>query len=126
MSVNEDNINKIPDTPTVTNTDVESDDPLVEALENTNKSRWERSWPTITCGAGLFSDGYLNGVRDFFIYYLALVPRLGSFRVERLSFASQSLFRMSLMKNALRRQEELANLELKLAKLTLNALHDNR
>ena len=26
------------------------------------KSRWERSWPTIACGAGLFSDGYLNGV----------------------------------------------------------------
>ena len=25
------------------------------------KSRWERSWPTIACGAGLFSDGYLNG-----------------------------------------------------------------
>ncbi|KAH1290757.1 hypothetical protein KXX11_000641, partial [Aspergillus fumigatus] len=31
-------------------------------LENTQKSRWERSWPTIACGAGLFSDGYLNGV----------------------------------------------------------------
>ena len=28
-------------------------------LENTTKSRWERSWPTIACGAGLFSDGYL-------------------------------------------------------------------
>lgn len=27
------------------------------------KGRWERSWPTIACGAGLFSDGYLNGVR---------------------------------------------------------------
>ncbi|GAA4692228.1 hypothetical protein GCM10025794_24800 [Massilia kyonggiensis] len=33
-------------------------------LENTQKSRWERSWPTIACGAGLFSDGYLNGVCD--------------------------------------------------------------
>jgi len=33
-------------------------------LENTQKSRWERSWPTIACGAGLFSDGYLNGVGD--------------------------------------------------------------
>lgn len=30
-------------------------------LENVEKSRWERSWPTIACGAGLFSDGYLNG-----------------------------------------------------------------
>ncbi|OQV04005.1 hypothetical protein CLAIMM_08959 [Cladophialophora immunda] len=26
------------------------------------KGRWERSWPVIACGAGLFSDGYLNGV----------------------------------------------------------------
>lgn len=34
-------------------------------LENTAKSRWERSWPTIACGAGLFSDGYLNGVRIY-------------------------------------------------------------
>ena len=32
------------------------------ALEETPKGRWERSWPTIACGAGLFSDGYLNGV----------------------------------------------------------------
>ena len=32
-----------------------------EPLENLQKSRWERSWPTIACGAGLFSDGYLNG-----------------------------------------------------------------
>lgn len=32
------------------------------------KSRWERSWPVIACGAGLFSDGYLNGVSfSFFI-----------------------------------------------------------
>ena len=30
-------------------------------LEQVEKSRWERSWPTIACGAGLFSDGYLNG-----------------------------------------------------------------
>jgi hypothetical protein len=37
--------------------------PEVAPLENLNKSRWERSWPTIACGAGLFSDGYLNGVR---------------------------------------------------------------
>ncbi|KAI9926856.1 hypothetical protein ASPWEDRAFT_121569 [Aspergillus wentii DTO 134E9] len=31
-------------------------------VEDTFKTRWERSWPTIACGAGLFSDGYLNGV----------------------------------------------------------------
>ena len=30
-------------------------------IERGEKSRWERSWPTIACGAGLFSDGYLNG-----------------------------------------------------------------
>ena len=30
-------------------------------LENPEKGRWERSWPTVACGAGLFSDGYLNG-----------------------------------------------------------------
>jgi hypothetical protein len=34
---------------------------VAAALVNTPKSRWERSWPTIACGAGLFSDGYLNG-----------------------------------------------------------------
>ena len=30
-------------------------------LEQLPKSRWERSWPTIACGAGLFSDGYIQG-----------------------------------------------------------------
>lgn len=43
-------------------------DPSAEApvelppLEQSSKGRWERAWPTIACGAGLFSDGYLNGV----------------------------------------------------------------
>ncbi|KAJ5173219.1 Glycerophosphodiester transporter GIT2 [Penicillium capsulatum] len=43
-------------------------DPPAEApvdlppLEQSSKGRWERAWPTIACGAGLFSDGYLNGV----------------------------------------------------------------
>ncbi|GAB7349273.1 hypothetical protein MBLNU459_g8420t2 [Dothideomycetes sp. NU459] len=31
-------------------------------IEATEKSRWDRLWPVIACGAGLFSDGYLNGV----------------------------------------------------------------
>ncbi|KEF63503.1 uncharacterized protein A1O9_01481 [Exophiala aquamarina CBS 119918] len=31
-------------------------------LDATPKSRWERTWPVFACGAGLFSDGYLNGV----------------------------------------------------------------
>lgn len=44
-------------------------DPPVEALDDRRvsvaevpKSQWERMWPVIACGAGLFSDGYLNGV----------------------------------------------------------------
>ena len=32
-------------------------------LDAIEKGRWERSWPTIAAGAGLFSDGYINGVR---------------------------------------------------------------
>lgn len=32
------------------------------SISNTNKSQWDRLWPVIACGAGLFSDGYLNGV----------------------------------------------------------------
>jgi hypothetical protein len=32
-------------------------------LDAVAKSRWERSWPVIAAGSGLFSDGYLNGVR---------------------------------------------------------------
>lgn len=30
--------------------------------EDTDKNRWDRLWPVIACGAGLFSDGYLNNV----------------------------------------------------------------
>ncbi|KAK0278641.1 glycerophosphoinositol permease [Friedmanniomyces endolithicus] len=33
-----------------------------EPLANTEKPFWQRIWPIIGCGAGLFSDGYLNGV----------------------------------------------------------------
>ena len=32
------------------------------SLVETDKSFWDRLWPVIACGAGLFSDGYLNGV----------------------------------------------------------------
>lgn len=31
-------------------------------LDALPKSRWERSWPVIACEAGLFSNGYLNGL----------------------------------------------------------------
>ncbi|KAF2453841.1 hypothetical protein BDY21DRAFT_355244 [Lineolata rhizophorae] len=34
------------------------------SIVNSGKGRWERLWPVIACGAGLFSDGYLNGVRS--------------------------------------------------------------
>lgn len=30
---------------------------LAPPLEDKEKTRWQRSWPTIACGAGLFSDG---------------------------------------------------------------------
>lgn len=33
------------------------------SIAQTEKNRWERLWPVIACGAGLFSDGYLNNVR---------------------------------------------------------------
>ena len=32
-------------------------------VADVEKGRWERLWPVIACGAGLFSDGYLNNVR---------------------------------------------------------------
>ncbi|KAH7127166.1 major facilitator superfamily domain-containing protein [Dendryphion nanum] len=32
------------------------------SISRTEKSRWERLWPVIACGAGLFSDGYLNNI----------------------------------------------------------------
>ena len=31
-------------------------------LENPEKSTWQRLWPAMACGAGLFSDGYLQSV----------------------------------------------------------------
>ena len=33
-------------------------------VADVEKGRWERLWPVIACGAGLFSDGYLNNVRQ--------------------------------------------------------------
>ena len=35
------------------------------SVARTEKGKWERLWPVIACGAGLFSDGYLNNVRLF-------------------------------------------------------------
>lgn len=36
-------------------------------LEDTDKSFYERVWPVLACGVGLFSDGYLNGVSSKFL-----------------------------------------------------------
>lgn len=46
--------------------EVDTRDPKDEyTLEQTPKSTWQRTWPVIACGAGLFSDGYINGVSGF-------------------------------------------------------------
>lgn len=39
---------------------VDPDDPTSAAPPE--KSKWQRLWPVFACGAGLYSDGYLNGV----------------------------------------------------------------
>ena len=33
-----------------------------DTVADPNKPFYDRVWPVIACGAGLFSDGYLNGV----------------------------------------------------------------
>jgi hypothetical protein len=38
--------------------------PYADPLAEIPKSRWERLWPVLACGSGLFSDGYINNV-DF-------------------------------------------------------------
>lgn len=32
------------------------------SVARSEKGKWERLWPVIACGAGLFSDGYLNNI----------------------------------------------------------------
>ena len=49
-------IQAAPLTELTNNSDVEA--PLVE----NEKTRWERLRPALACGAGLFSDGYLQAV----------------------------------------------------------------
>jgi hypothetical protein len=34
----------------------------VDPLADIPKGFWERLWPVMACGAGLFSDGYINNV----------------------------------------------------------------
>ena len=38
------------------------DAPRRASVAATEKGRWERLWPIVACGAGLFSDGFLNNV----------------------------------------------------------------
>jgi hypothetical protein len=38
--------------------DSQNNDPLADIP----KTRWERLWPAMACGSGLFSDGYINNV----------------------------------------------------------------
>jgi hypothetical protein len=45
------------------NDNTKSDVERRASVARTEKGRWERLWPVIACGAGLFSDGYLNNVR---------------------------------------------------------------
>ncbi|KAF4634441.1 hypothetical protein G7Y89_g3666 [Cudoniella acicularis] len=48
------------DSPPVTTSEnyVQNVDPLAEIP----KTQWERMWPALACGSGLFSDGYINNV----------------------------------------------------------------
>ena len=34
-----------------------------DPLATIPKNKWERMWPVLACGSGLFSDGYINNVR---------------------------------------------------------------
>ncbi|RAL67053.1 hypothetical protein DID88_007833 [Monilinia fructigena] len=34
----------------------------IDSLDDLPKTRWERLWPAMACGSGLFSDGYINNV----------------------------------------------------------------
>lgn len=58
-------------------------------LEELPKSWWDRSWPVIACGAGLFSDGYLNAVRTD-----ALLPQCDKILAFFFLFFSRCLISM--------------------------------
>lgn len=49
--------------PEVYNHNSKNDVEQRSSVARAEKGRWERLWPVIACGAGLFSDGYLNNVR---------------------------------------------------------------
>ena len=39
-------------------------DPNADPLADIPKTRWQRIWPAMACGSGLFSDGYINNVKS--------------------------------------------------------------
>jgi hypothetical protein len=45
-------------------------------VDQSDKSFWERLWPVIACGAGLFSDGYLNAVCESCLRVWTLFSRV--------------------------------------------------
>lgn len=53
---------------------VHPESPESEVVEKLSDSRWERVWPVLACGAGLFSDGYLNGVSPLFKFFFFFFP----------------------------------------------------
>lgn len=42
--------------------EVQEGDVDIEPVARSEKSFYQRVWPVFACGAGLFSDGYINGV----------------------------------------------------------------
>jgi hypothetical protein len=47
-------------------------------LDALPKTRWQRSWPVLACGAGLFSDGYLQSVCSTQFHHLESQSNLKS------------------------------------------------
>lgn len=41
-------------------------EPYGDPLAEIPKSTWERMWPVLACGSGLFSDGYINNISILF------------------------------------------------------------
>ena len=50
---------------------------MVDPLADTGKGFFERLWPVFACGAGLFSDGYINNVHIPFPEYDSSLTSLG-------------------------------------------------
>jgi len=55
------------ETATTQAVDSGSDQQNVDPLAEIPKPFWERLWPVLACGSGLFSDGYINNVGAFLV-----------------------------------------------------------